>query len=107
MPTAINDHRPSSATPELATPHPNAHIGGNQVMGLSSSSTAEADGIGEVVVWNARFMVSIYDDTRRDESEKCRTARTLSCRRASAEFMKMGVERGGAQSCSSSVKSIP
>jgi hypothetical protein len=30
--------------PEETTPHPNAHIGGNHVMGLSSSTTAERAG---------------------------------------------------------------
>jgi len=33
-------------TPEDTTPHRNAHIGGNQVMGLSKASTSRAAGIG-------------------------------------------------------------
>ena len=41
MPTAMIGQRPSAGTPEAMTPHPNAHIGGNQVIGLSSSVKAE------------------------------------------------------------------
>ncbi len=40
MPATITGQRPPSGTPEETTPQPKAHIGGNQVIGLSSSSTA-------------------------------------------------------------------
>jgi hypothetical protein len=44
MPTMIRGHRPSGDTPEATTPHENAHIGGNQVIGFSSSVTLEKEG---------------------------------------------------------------
>jgi hypothetical protein len=40
----IRGHRPSGDTPEATTPHENAHIGGNQVIGFSSSVTLEKEG---------------------------------------------------------------
>jgi hypothetical protein len=36
------------ATPEETTPQPNAHIGGNQVIGFNNSATVESDGRGLV-----------------------------------------------------------
>jgi hypothetical protein len=39
-----NNHLPSMATPEATIPQANAHIGGNQVMGLNNSVTAESWG---------------------------------------------------------------
>jgi hypothetical protein len=39
-----NNHLPSMATPEATIPQANAHIGGNQVMGLNNSVTAESCG---------------------------------------------------------------
>jgi hypothetical protein len=44
MPATMSGHRPSGETPEDTTPHPNAHIGGNQVIGFSSSTTAAGAG---------------------------------------------------------------
>ena len=38
--------RPSSGMPEATTPHPKAHMGGNQVIGLKSSAIAEGAGSG-------------------------------------------------------------
>ena len=43
-PVATIAQRPSSGTPEETTPQPKAHIGGNQVIGLSSSATADGAG---------------------------------------------------------------
>ena len=40
--------RPLPGTPEDTAPQPNAHIGGNQVMGFSSSSTTRGVGYSEV-----------------------------------------------------------
>jgi hypothetical protein len=36
--------RPASGRPEATTPQQKAHIGGNQVIGLNSSATAEGAG---------------------------------------------------------------
>jgi hypothetical protein len=44
MPTMISGQRPSGDTPEATTPHEKAHIGGNQVIGFSSSVTVETEG---------------------------------------------------------------
>jgi hypothetical protein len=44
MPTAASSQRLSSDTPEATTPQPNAHIGGNHVMGFSNSATADKAG---------------------------------------------------------------
>ena len=44
MPPSRSGHRAWSDTPDETTPHMNAHIGGNQVTGLKSSSTAESLG---------------------------------------------------------------
>jgi hypothetical protein len=38
----IIHHRSPKATPEATTPQAKAHIGGNQVMGFSSSATADS-----------------------------------------------------------------
>jgi hypothetical protein len=43
-PAAITDHRPEKDTPAETTPQPKAHIGGNQVIGFNSSTTAEGAG---------------------------------------------------------------
>ena len=43
-PASTRPRRPSSDCPEATTPHPKAHIGGNQVIGFSSSATAEGAG---------------------------------------------------------------
>ena len=43
----MNAQRSVSPTPDETTPQKNAHIGGNHVMGLSSSSTSRAAGGGE------------------------------------------------------------
>jgi hypothetical protein len=43
------------ATPEATTPQANAHIGGNQVMGLNSSVTVEKDGRGAKVSIDVLF----------------------------------------------------
>jgi hypothetical protein len=43
-PAAMTGQCPASATPDETTPHPNAHIGGNQVIGLSNSSTTPGAG---------------------------------------------------------------
>jgi hypothetical protein len=47
MPTKASSHLPSMATPEATTPQAKAHMGGNQVMGLNSSVTA--DSVGRVI----------------------------------------------------------
>jgi hypothetical protein len=44
MPATMTGHFPSGAEPADTTPQPNAHMGGNQVMGFSNSSTAEGAG---------------------------------------------------------------
>jgi hypothetical protein len=44
MPSSASGQWSASETPEATTPHANAHIGGNHVMGLSSSATAEGWG---------------------------------------------------------------
>ena len=44
MPTMANNHFSSMSTPEATTPQANAHIGGNQVMGLNNSVIAESWG---------------------------------------------------------------
>ncbi len=43
-PAATSHQRPSSEAPEATAPQAKAHIGGNQVIGLSSSATAETLG---------------------------------------------------------------
>jgi hypothetical protein len=58
-PTTIKGQRSWAETPEATTPHPNAHIGGNQVRGLSNSVTAEEGwkchraNIAPDTLWNA------------------------------------------------------
>src|SRR5664279_4370656 len=42
-PAATNGQRSPGETPDEMIPHPNAHIGGNQVIGLSNSSTTSGD----------------------------------------------------------------
>ena len=44
IPTKATSQCPASPTPEETTPQPKAHMGGNQVMGFSSSSTAAGAG---------------------------------------------------------------
>lgn len=44
IPRRVTGHRESNGTPEEIAPHRNAHIGGNQVTGLKSSSTALGSG---------------------------------------------------------------
>src|SRR5664279_2501035 len=44
MPTTMIHQRPSAETPEATTPQAKAHIGGNQVIGFSSSATADSAG---------------------------------------------------------------
>ena len=44
IPSTASGQRCDSGAPEETTPHMNAHIGANQVIGFSSSSTADADG---------------------------------------------------------------
>ena len=50
-PTTASNQRPSMDTPEATTPQANAHMGGNQVMGLNNSVTADRAGscMGKVV----------------------------------------------------------
>lgn len=43
-PPATNHQRPSSPAPDETAPHMKAHIGGNQVIGLRSSSTSPGRG---------------------------------------------------------------
>ena len=43
-PSKARPHLPSIATPEATTPQANAHMGGNQVMGLKSSAMAASEG---------------------------------------------------------------
>ena len=43
-PSTISGQRPASGTPEATTPQAKAHIGGNQVIGLSNSATADGAG---------------------------------------------------------------
>jgi hypothetical protein len=52
-PTAIISQRWSGATPEATTPQAKAHIGGNQVMGLSSSATADGAGSDMAMILHA------------------------------------------------------
>lgn len=40
-PVIIMGHFPSTETPDETTPHPNAHIGGNHVIGFNSSATVD------------------------------------------------------------------
>jgi hypothetical protein len=51
MPVTMSGHFPCGLTPEATTPQPKAHIGGNQVMGLSSSATTGNRGMG--MSWSA------------------------------------------------------
>ena len=44
MPIAISCHWPVGETPDAIAPQAKAHIGGNHVIGLSSSATAEREG---------------------------------------------------------------
>ena len=44
IPMAASNHFPSIATPEATRPQATAHIGGNQVIGLNNSVTAESCG---------------------------------------------------------------
>jgi len=44
MPLIRKGQRSASETPEDTTPHMNAHIGGNQVIGLSSATIAPGAG---------------------------------------------------------------
>ena len=44
MPATATGQCCGSATPDETTPQPNAHIGGNQVIGLKSSRMAEGAG---------------------------------------------------------------
>jgi hypothetical protein len=37
----MSGRRPATGMPEATTPHPNAHIGGNHVMGFNSSVMAD------------------------------------------------------------------
>src|SRR6478672_5094727 len=46
MPAITKAQRPLGELPEETIPHPNAQIGGNQVIGLSSSSTSAGLGRG-------------------------------------------------------------
>ena len=41
--------------PDETTPQPKAHIGGNQVIGFSSSSTADGAGRAIAVIENPRY----------------------------------------------------
>src|SRR6476469_2762828 len=43
-PAARSSPLPPIGTPDASTPQPNAHMGGNQVIGLASASTSPADG---------------------------------------------------------------
>jgi hypothetical protein len=43
-PVSATGHCAATGTPDDATPQANAHIGGNQVTGLSSSRTADGAG---------------------------------------------------------------
>ena len=43
-PTTMIGQRPSAGTPEATAPQPKAHIGGNQVIGLSNSVTVDKAG---------------------------------------------------------------
>jgi hypothetical protein len=43
-PTITSSHWPEGDTPDATTPHEKAHIGGNHVIGLSSSATAGSAG---------------------------------------------------------------
>jgi phytoene desaturase len=58
MPVTIKNHRPSNAKPEATTPQPNAHIGGNQVIGFSNSATVAQLGT-EAVEERARVDIGI------------------------------------------------
>jgi hypothetical protein len=44
MPAKISSQCPCGETPEATTPQANAHIGGNQVIGLRISATVERAG---------------------------------------------------------------
>jgi hypothetical protein len=44
MPQMINPQLSNSGFPEETTPHANAHIGGNHVMGFNNSATVESSG---------------------------------------------------------------
>ena len=44
MPAAISGQRRASGTPDETTPQAKAHIGGNQVIGFSNSTTADGAG---------------------------------------------------------------
>jgi hypothetical protein len=46
MPVATVTHPGPNAVPPDTAPHPKAHIGGNHVMGFSSSRTAPGEGDG-------------------------------------------------------------
>lgn len=44
-PMVAKPHRPRIGTPEATMPQLNAHMGGNQVIGLKSSVTVKKDGL--------------------------------------------------------------
>jgi hypothetical protein len=50
-PQTIKPQWPANASPEDTTPQAKAHMGGNQVMGLSSSATVDREGRAMVHFW--------------------------------------------------------
>jgi hypothetical protein len=62
----IIGHRPAVETPEDTTPHPKAHMGGNQVMGFSNSATVETAGLARVDCDVAAISDSVADDQSQD-----------------------------------------
>ena len=59
MPASSKGQLVSSGTPDETMPQPNAHMGGNQVIGFSSSSVAEALGRAGLERVDARFAMGL------------------------------------------------
>jgi hypothetical protein len=72
-PTATSHSLPESGTPEATTPQENAHIGGNQVMGLNSSVTADN--------WGRDMAAHIADDMTMRQSGLTQFGASVKLRR--------------------------
>ena len=91
-PQTIKPQWPAKASPEDTTPQAKAHMGGNQVMGLSSSATVDRDGRAMVHFWpthpNCQLRFTIISS---EISDTFRSLPLLAARTENTILVRRGV----------------